>query len=129
MLLCSWFKDVYIQVVSLTKLVTCRASVAAPDALETKAHFTLGKWTRPIYHPPNLLLLLGHFFRQPSSLALEDRGAGVLVRGRDGPVDVDQDTGVRGLVRAREGDLVGRLGAAATGDLNLGAADVELGTT
>ena len=72
-------------------------------------------------HQPQVLLC--------HSLAAEDGRAGVLVRRRHGPVDVDLDAGVRGTVGAGEGDLVGGLGAAAAGDLELGARDVELSTT
>jgi len=62
------------------------------------------------------------------NLALEDGRAGVLVAGGDGPVDVDEDARVGGAVGTREGDLVGGLGAAAAGDVELSARDVELGT-
>jgi len=69
------------------------------------------------------------FVHGSSSLASEDRGAGVLVRGGDGPVDVDLDAGVGGAVGSRESNLVGRLGAAAAGHGDLGARDVELGAS
>lgn len=62
------------------------------------------------------------------NLAAEDRRAGVLVRCRDRVVDVDEDTRVRGLVRARESNLVRGVGAAAACDADLGARNVELGT-
>jgi hypothetical protein len=60
-------------------------------------------------------------------LAAEDSRAGILVRSRNRVVDVDENARVRGLVSAGEGDLVGGLGAAAAGDGDLGARDVELG--
>lgn len=50
----------------------------------------------------------------------------VLVGRRDGPVNVDHQSGVVGRVGTREGDLVGRVGVAAAGDGDLGASNVKL---
>jgi hypothetical protein len=74
----------------------------------------------PVACPSKILNSTNHF------LAGKDGGAGVDVGRRDGPVDVDLDAGVRSAVGTRECDLVGRLGAAAAGDAELGARDVEL---
>lgn len=62
----------------------------------------------------------------PSHLAREDRRPRVLVRSGHGVVHVDLDTRVRLGVRARDGDLVAGLGAAAARDGDLRARDVEL---
>lgn len=59
--------------------------------------------------------------------ALEHSRARVLVRRRHGIVNVDLDARVRSFICTREGDLVGRVGAASTGDGELSARDVELG--
>lgn len=72
---------------------------------------------------------LSHYhLLQDFALAREDGRAGVLVRSRDGVVDVDEDTRVTGRVGAGEGNLRRGLGAAAAGNFELGARDVELGT-
>jgi len=75
-------------------------------------------------HTPNLAT-------QPrkSRLAAEDIRARILVRCRNGIVDVDLDTRVIGLISTREGDLVRRVSAAAASDSQLSTGEVELGTT
>lgn len=64
-----------------------------------------------------------------NALACEGSRAGVCVVRGLGVVDVDQDTGVGGLVRARERNQVLGLGATATRHGKLSARQVELGTT
>ena len=59
-------------------------------------------------------------------LAGEGLGARVGVAGGNGVVEVELDTGVLGVVGAGEGDAGGLAGTAAL-DLDLGAAEVELG--
>lgn len=62
-----------------------------------------------------------------NALTRPDGWAGEGVAGGHGVVDVDEQTGVRGLVRAGQGDLGARVAVAATGDGDLTARDVELG--
>lgn len=64
-------------------------------------------------------------------LAFENSRARVRVRSEDGVVDVDEDTRVSSLVRARECHEVraGWLRAAAARDGNLTARQVELGAS
>lgn len=63
------------------------------------------------------------------SLALERVATRSLVVGGDGPVDVDGQTGVVGAVGTGEGQKARTGGAAAAGDVDLRAGDVELSTT
>jgi hypothetical protein len=56
----------------------------------------------------------------------DSRARGLVVCG-DGVVDVNKDTGIASLVRAREADERRRAAAATVVDLDLGAGDVELG--
>lgn len=55
--------------------------------------------------------------------------AGQSVVGGHRVVDVDEQTGVGGLVRAGQGDQGARAAVAAAGDGDLAARDVELGAT
>lgn len=61
-------------------------------------------------------------------LAGEGRATGVGVAGGDGPVDVDEQTGVVGAVSAREAEESGVGSASSAGDGDLGAGEVQLGT-
>lgn len=61
-----------------------------------------------------------------SNLAGESGRAGVGVGRRDRVVDVDQDAGVLGGVRPREGSQFRRRGAPTTGDNQLPARQIEL---
>lgn len=80
--------------------------------------------------PTDLLTPSNSSSQQPLStdaLAGEGSATGVGVAGGDGPVDVDEQTRVGGLVGAGEGEQAGAGGAGAAGDADLGAREVELG--
>lgn len=62
-------------------------------------------------------------------LAGECWWARVCVAGRDGVIDIDQDTRVRRLISTRERNQVGRRLAAASSYVELCAGQVELSTT
>jgi hypothetical protein len=65
----------------------------------------------------------------PPSLAGEGRRTRVDIAGRNRVVDVDKNSWVGSLVGTRESSQVGRRLGAASGDLELGTAEVELGST
>lgn len=62
-------------------------------------------------------------------LALEDSRTGVGVGSWDRPVDVDEEAWVVGLIGTREGNQGASCLASASGDIDLTARKVDLGTT
>jgi len=68
------------------------------------------------------------FHSRPLHLALDNSRAGVDVAGRSGPVELEEDAGVGGLVGAGEADeLAGVESSRAAGDVDLSAGEVQLG--
>lgn len=79
-------------------------------------------------HIPIALLRFPFFPSEVAHLAGQRATTRVGVRGRDGPVDVDEQARVVGGVGTGEGHEAGAGRARTAGDLDLGAGDVQLGS-